>query len=156
MNIYIGDGSKIGIRIRNQHCNGNVEGSSLRKHIARAMGFQLVREQRESGSWRTRLGIPNPLDGEQQITNYMCSGGWKYVICPPRINAKDFQFYVIQHIEPAPLLNINEGNWNVNMINEYQNLMNQLENCPVHNYDLSVNIPNVSGVYLFVHVNEPM
>jgi hypothetical protein len=156
MNIYIGDGSKIKNRIRNQHCAGNVEGSSLRKHIALAMGFQIVKEQRENGTWATRLGLPNLNNGEQLITKYMRTGIWKFIICPPGISAKDFQFYAIQHIDPAPLLNINQGQWDVNMLKTYQILLNQLENCTAHNYNQTINIPNESGVYLFIHENEPI
>ena len=156
MNIYIGDGSKIKNRIRNQHCAGNVEGSSLRKHIALSMGFQLVKEQRENGTWRTRIGVPNPNVGEQQITNYMQTGKWKFIICPSGISAKDFQFYAIQHIVPNPLLNINQGAWDANMLKTYQNLLTQLENCQAHNYNQTLLIPNESGVYLFIHDKDPI
>jgi hypothetical protein len=155
MNIYIGDGSKIKTRIRNQHCVGNVEGSSLRKHIAIALGLTLARQQRVNGTWRVRINLPNPLIGEQQITNYLRTGKWKFVVCPPGIDAKDFQFYAIQNIKPPPILNINQGTWQVNMQAIYQEMLNQLLNCQAHNYDQTVNIPNEPGVYLFIHDNQP-
>ena len=155
MNIYIGDGSKIMNRIRNQHCSGNVEGSSLRKHIANALGFQFMRVQRANGSWRVRLNLPNPIIGEQQITNYLRSGHWKYIICPTGIEAKDFQFYAIQNIIPATLLNINQGQWDATKQNVYQGLLNQLINCNLYDYNQTIQIPNQPGVYLFVHNNEP-
>lgn len=155
MNIYIGDGSKIRTRIRNQHCGGNVEGSSLRKHIAKAMGYTLTRFQRTNGSWKVRLELPDPLIGEQQITDYLRNGSWKYVICPPQISAKDFQFYAIQNIFPPPILNINQGEWQEHMLPLYQNMLEQLLNCPTHNNIETINIPNESGVYLFLHDNHP-
>jgi hypothetical protein len=155
MNIYIGDGSRIMNRIKSQHCSGNVEGSSLRKHVANEMGFQLKKTQRENGNWRVRLDLPNPKIGESQITNYLRTGKWKFVICPIGVEAKDFQFYVIQNISPAPILNINMGNWNEEMLNVYKGLLNKLESCPVHNYNQIINIPNESGIYLFIHEKNP-
>jgi len=156
MNIYIGDGSKIKNRIRNQHCSGNVEGSSLRKHIAQAMDFTLTNQRRVNGSWRVRINLPNTIAGEQQITNYLRTGVWKFVVCPPEIDAKDFQFYAIQNINPTPILNINQGMWQVNMQATYQVMLNELSNCPVHNYAQTANIPNEYGVYLFIHENNPI
>jgi hypothetical protein len=156
MNIYIGDGSKIKSRIRNQHCGGNVEGSSLRKHIALNMGFQLTYIQRKSGNRRVRLDLPNPLIGEQRITGYMRSGLWKFVICPPDINARDFQFYAIQNINQTPILNVNPGKWDASFLNSYQGLLNQLVNCPAQNFVQTENIPNESGVYLFIHDKRPI
>ena len=95
MNIYVGDGSKIGERIKNNHCNGNVEGFSLRKHIASNLGF----EKRP----RVKLNVPNPKVGENKISNYLQSGEWKYLICETAEIAKDFQFYVIQNLIPKPV-----------------------------------------------------
>ncbi len=155
MNIYIGDGSKIRTRIRNQHCGGNVEGSSLRKHVANALGLALIRQQRMNGSWRVRINLPNPLTSEQLITNYLRTGKWKFVICPPGIDAKDFQFYAIQNILPTPILNINLGNWQINMEAIYQQMLNQLLMCQAHDYIQTNNIPNEPGVYLFIHDNQP-
>jgi hypothetical protein len=155
MNIYIGDGSQIRRRIRNEHCGGNVEGSSLRKPVARAMGYNFTQERRISGSLKVRLDLPNPAIGEQQITNYVRTGVWKFVVCPPGVKAKDFQFYAIQNINPPPILNINQGTWPANMQAIYQQMLNQLINCQAHNYDQTVNIPNEPGVYLFIHDNKP-
>jgi hypothetical protein len=115
------------------------------------MGFQLVKEQRENGTWRTRIGFPNPNDGEDRITNYVRTGKWKFIICPRGISAKDFQFYAIQHIFPIPLLYIKQGVWDVSMLNTYQILLNQLEDCIALNYNQTTIIPNESGVYLFIN-----
>jgi hypothetical protein len=156
MNIYIGDGSKIRNRIRNQHCNGNVESSSLRKHIAQTMGFHLQREQRLNGSTRVRLAMENASVGEQIISNYLKSGSWKFVICPPSINAKDFQFYAIQNITPRPLLNVNMGEWGISFEYQYRNLLDQLLNCLPHNFEDLINVPNESGVYLFLSEIQPL
>lgn len=155
MNIYIGDGSRIMTRIKNQHCSGNVEGSSLRKHIAKAMGFHLCKTLRDNGSWRVRLDLPNPKSGESQITNYLRTGEWKFVVCPDGIDAKDFQFYAIQNISPTPILNINFGNWNEEMLKVYKDLLCKLESCPAHHYNQLAIIPNESGVYLFIHKENP-
>jgi hypothetical protein len=155
MHIYVGDGSKIGTRIKNQHCGGNVEGSSIRKLVARAMRYTFTQQRRIKGSLKVRLNLQNPSTGEKQITNYIRNGVWKYIVCPPTIDAKDFQFYVIQNINPTPILNINQGTWQVNMQAIYQEMLNQLLNCESHNYDQTVNIPNEPGVYLFIHDNQP-
>jgi hypothetical protein len=155
MHIYVGDGSKIGTRIKNQHCGGNVEGSSMRKLVARAMGYTFTQQRRLKGSWKVRLDLPNPSTGEKQITNYIRNGVWKYIVCPSTIDAKDFQFYVIQNIIPAPILNINQGKWQEDMQPVYQNMLQQLLNCQAHNYDQSVNIPTEPGVYLFIHDEDP-
>ena len=103
MNIYVGDGSKIGKRVKNNHCTGNVEGSSLRKHIASNLGFEIIKEKRPSGSTRVKLNVPNPNVGENKISNYLQSGEWKYLICETVEIAKDFQFYVIQNLIPKPV-----------------------------------------------------
>lgn len=155
MHIYIGDGSKIGTRITKQHCGGNVEGSSLRKLVARAMGYTFTQQRRSKGSLRVRIDLPSPLIGEKQITNYLRIGKWKFVICPPGIEAKDFQFYAIQNINPPPILNINQGTWKENRLEVYQGMLNELLNCQAHNYAQTVNIPDEPGVYLFIHDNQP-
>ena len=103
MNIYVGDGAKIRERIRKNHCTGNLEGSALRKHIASNLGFAITKEKRPSGSTRGRLNIPNPMEGENNISNYLQSGEWKYLICETAEIAKDFQFYVVQNLIPKPL-----------------------------------------------------
>ncbi len=155
MHIYIGDSSKIRTRIRNQHCGGNIEGSSMRKLVARNMGYTFTQERRINGSLKVRLNMPNPSSGEKLITNYIRFGVWKYVVCPPTIDAKDFQFYVIQNIIPTPILNINHGNWQKDKGPIYQNMLQQLLNCAPHNYEETANIPDASGVYLFLHDKQP-
>jgi hypothetical protein len=155
MNIYVGDGSKIGERVKNNHCTGNVEGSSLRKHIASNLGFGITKEKRPSGTTKVRLNIPNPKEGENKISNYLQSGEWKYLICETAEIAKDFQFYVIQNLFPQPLLNVNMGSWNPNNENMYLAMLQELQNCISLNYQETVNIPLLPGVYLFIHKNQP-
>jgi hypothetical protein len=41
--------------------------------------------------------------GENNISNYLQSGEWKYLICETAEIAKDFQFYVVQNLIPKPL-----------------------------------------------------
>ncbi len=99
--------------------------------------------------------MPTPLIGEQRITNYLRTGKWKFVVCPVGIEAKDFQFYAIQKIKPQPILNSNQGKWQVDMESIYSKLLNQLINSSNHSYDQTTNIPNEPGVYLFIHEYKP-
>ncbi len=154
-NIYIGDGSKIKTRIRNQHCSGNVEGSSLRKHVAKNMGYNLKITIREKGSKKTRLDISNPNDGENEINEYMHNGKWKYVNCISAAEAKDFQFFAIQKINPPTLFNINKGSWDIKKTDRYEELFKILINCTPLSYDETKVIPNLPGVYLFLSDTEP-
>jgi hypothetical protein len=155
MNIYIGDGSKIKTRIRNQHCSGNVEGSSLRKHVAKNIGYNLSTTTREKGSAKTRLDLIDPSFGENHITEYMRSGKWKFVNCNPGPEAKDFQFFAIQKINPSTLLNINNGAWDIKNRDRYEELFKILIDCPPLSYDETKVIPNLPGVYLFLSDTEP-
>ncbi len=155
MNIYIGDGSKIKTRIRNQHCSGNVEGSSLRKHVAKNIGYNLSTTTREKGSAKTRLDLIDPSFGENHINEYMRSGKWKYVNCISAAEAKDFQFFAIQKINPPTLFNINKGSWDIKTKDRYEELFKILIDCPPLSYDETKVIPNLPGVYLFLSDTEP-
>ena len=155
MNIYIGDGSKIRTRIRNQHCSGNVEGSSLRKHVAKNMGYNLSTTTREKGSTKTRLDLIDPSIGENHITEYMRSGKWKFVNCTSAAEAKDFQFFAIQKINPPTLLNINTGNWDIKKLDRYEQLFEKLMNCTPLSYEETKLVPSLPGVYLFLSDMEP-
>ena len=125
MIIYVGDSSNVVNRILTNHCSGNVEGSALRKHIAKEMGYRIKRTRRPSGSMKTRIDLPNPREGETSVSSYIRSGWWKYVICNSNEEAQDFQWYAIEHLQP--LLNVNRKRWERDNVSRYQMLLEELK-----------------------------
>lgn len=146
MNIYIGDGNNIQNRILNQHCKGNVEGSALRQHVATEMGYELARQRRPSGSIKIRIDLPVPSIGEINVSTYIQSGLWQYAICNGAQEAKNFQWYAIEQL--MPILNVNQGNWDINNLTRYQQLLLQLQNCHLTSFAQLVTIPQIYSVYL--------
>lgn len=49
---YVGDTNNIIIRIRTDHCSGNVEGSAFRKLVAETLNLEIVKTRRASGTTR--------------------------------------------------------------------------------------------------------
>ncbi|NQS98437.1 MAG: hypothetical protein HQ591_08290 [candidate division Zixibacteria bacterium] len=153
MLIYVGDSGNVVKRILINHCSGNVEGSALRKHIAKEMGFDILREVRKSGSTKYRINLPNPLDGEKIITEYIRSGWWKYVICDSMKEAKGFQWYAIEKLDP--LLNINRKSWDETEALQYKELLEELQGSEVLHCNKLREKPTGPGVYALYHNMEP-
>lgn len=91
--IYVGDSGNVTKRIRPDHCRGgDVEGSALRERIAERKRYPIKKTKRLSGSEQKRLDLPDPRVGEREITLYVKSGKWRYVVCAPNEEARDFQW----------------------------------------------------------------
>jgi arylsulfatase A-like enzyme len=83
------------------------------------------------------------------------SGKWKFVNCTSAAEAKDFQFFAIQKINPPTLLNINTGNWDIKKLDRYEQLFEILMNCTPLSYEETKLAPSLPGVYLFLSDTEP-
>jgi len=154
MVIYVGDSKNVINRIRTNHCRGNVEGSKLREQVAMKMGFEIKKTKRCSGSQRKRIDIPIPKIGEESVSDYICSGEWRYVICKSYDEAHDFQWYVIERLKPC--LNIESRSWKSENLQRYQALMDKLTKSPLLRYDQIFGIPiSGPGVYILYHQQLP-
>lgn len=151
--IYAGDARDIVKRIRSDHCRGNVEASALRKHIAEYRRYPIKKTRRTSGSYRVRLDLPDPKAGEQNISAYLRCGVWKYVLCDSYEEAKDFQWYVIDALNP--LLNVQHKPWNRDNLARYQTLLAELTSATARNYEQLRNTASGPGVYVLFHEATP-
>jgi len=151
--IYAGDAGDVVKRIRSNHCGGNIEASALRKHIAENKGYPIKKTRRSSGSYRVRLDLPDPKAGEQDISAYLRTGLWKFVICDSHGEAQDFQWYVIDVLKP--LLNVHHKTWNRENLARYQALLAELTSAPGMSCEQLRNTASSSGVYVFFHEAAP-
>ncbi len=151
--IYVGDAHNVVNRIVFNHCRGNVEASALRKHIAEAMGYKLKRTKRPSGSTRVRIDMPDPQIGERKISAYIQTGKWKYVICESYNEAHDFQWYVIEMLNP--LLNKERKQWDIRRSDRYSFLLQELSKCPPLQCTQLIYQAAGPGVYAFYHIIPP-
>jgi len=148
--IYVGDAKDVIKRIRTNHCNGNIEASALRKHIAKEKGYPIKTTPRSSGSLRVRLDIPDPHAGEQDITAYMKEGVWMFIFCNSYEEAHDFQWYVIEML--APQLNADRKSWNMQYLTRYKSLFAELSNANSLSCDQLKDVTKSEpGVYVFYH-----
>jgi hypothetical protein len=97
--IYVGDASNLRRRIH-QHGRGNVEGSALRKHLAKTLGYELARTRRPSGSTRVRIDAPDPRAAEQQVSDYIAGGAWRWAACTSKEEAQALQWAAIEALDP--------------------------------------------------------
>jgi len=153
MIIYVGDAHNVIKRIRTNHCSGNVEASALRKHVAEAKGYRIRSTRRSSGSTRVRIDLPNPRMGGKDVSDYIRSGKWRYVICNSYTEANDFQWYAIEQLNPA--LNRNCKPWNRGNLQRYQTLLAQLTSSPELNCDQLHGMQSGPGVYVLYHQQKP-
>ena len=151
--IYVGDARNVVKRILSNHCKGNVEASALRKHIAEAMGYKLTKTRRPSGSTRVRIDLSDPQIGENKISVYIESGKWRYVICQSYNEAHDFQWYVIELLNP--LLNKERRQWNREKSDRYAILFQKLLSNPLLNCRKLYGRYTGPGVYVFYHNTPP-
>ncbi len=151
--VYVGDSKDVIKRIRTNHCRGNVEGSALRKHVAQAKDYRIKKTRRPSGSTRIRIDLPDPHRGEQDVSDYIRSGEWKYVLCASASEAEDFQWYVIDQLNP--LLNRTQKPWNRGNLQRYYALLAQLTNSPVLTCEQIRSMQSGPGVYVLYHQRRP-
>lgn len=142
---YVGDSKHVGRRIRRNHCRNHVYGSALRRHVARGMGFTVTAER--------RLQHEDPAAAEQAITDYMKSGWWQYVCCDSPGEARRFQWYVIEHMNPA--LNRDRRPWDDASEPRFRQLLAELLDSRRLTWDEFSNDHDCPGVYVFYHREPP-
>ena len=145
--IYVGDSGRVNGRVADGHCNGNVEGSSCRKHVARAMGFTIQNAGR-------RKKITCPENGEEIVSAYLRSGYWQCASCRNPNEAKSFQFFLIQRRKP--LLNKDIGKWEQSNRERYEQLLDQWAQAKHVKCAEKTQMPSESGVYGFFHDQGPL
>lgn len=153
MILYVGDARDVIKRILTNHCNGNVEASALRRHVAEAMGYKLRSTRRTSGSLSVRIDLPDYRTGEAQVSNYIRSGLWRYVICSSCEEAHDFQWFAIDRLKP--ILNRNREAVGYEREERYQSLLAQLTQSPALKFSQLRGTPSGPGVYVFEHEHMP-
>ena len=153
MIIYVGDSKDVIKRIRTNHCRGNVEASALRKYVAEALGYRIKITKRPSGSRRVRIDLPDPRRGEKDVSDYIRSGKWRYVLCISSVEAEDFQWYVIDQLNP--LLNRERKPWNHGNLQKYHSLLVQLKSSSALNYKQLSYMKSGPGVYVLHHQRKP-
>ena len=124
MIIYVGDGSDMVRRVKSNHCSSNVEGSALRKSVAKAKGWRLSYTKRLSGSTRVRIDSADPKRDEKTVSDYIRAGSWRLVACASSEEANDFQWFAIKQLNP--LCNITRRVWDVHKEVRYRQLLRQL------------------------------
>ena len=153
LTIYVGDSRNVVRRIRCDHCNGNVEASALRRHVAEMIGYTFTKTRRESGSRRIRLNLPEPQGGEQVISDYLRSAVWKYILCESYEEAHDFQWYCIDRLRPH--LNSGKKKWDERNAERYLRLLNNLVASTGYSYTRLDQNQTGPGVYVLYHSNYP-
>jgi len=149
--IYVGDSKDVMGRIRG-HCSGNVEGSALRKAVARSRGYALSVTRRQSGQ-KIRIDSAKSSEGEDDISSYLASGTWAWVVCDSPEESQDFQWYAIDALKPV--LNMVTRTWTKTASARYVSLLQQLEQCmPLRSSDLAGRTSG-PGVYVFHHNLRP-
>ena len=151
--IYVGDSGNIIKRILTNHCSGNVEASALRKYVAIEKGYKIKKTKRSGGSTRVRIDLPDPRVGEVNVSDYLRSGYWKYIICDSPAEANDFQNYVIEQLKP--ILNRICKPWNHGNLPRYVSLLNKLISSSALNYEQLHSMESGPGVYVFYHQVKP-
>lgn len=153
MIIYVGDAKDVVKRILTNHCSGNIEGSALRRHISEAKGYRIKLTRRPSGSTRVRIDLPNPSDGEGEVSAYIRSGEWRFVLCDSYTEANDFQWFAIEQLKPH--LNRDRRPWNSRNLQKYQSLLAKLTSSPGQKCDQLRGLRSGPGVYVLYHQFEP-
>ena len=147
--IYVGDASNLRRRIQ-QHGRGNVEGSALRKHVAQALGYGLVRTRRSSGSTRVRINAPDPRAAEERVSAYLQSGAWRWVKCATSEEAHELQWAAIAALDPA----LNRDRRHPPPDNQLADLVRQLRAAPAVPH-AALYPPAAPGVYALYHARLP-
>jgi len=124
MILYVGESKRVLYRITHDHFAGNIEGSALRRHVARNFGFEIIKQKRSSGSTRYRIGSENPRESEKRISQYVRTCEWKFVFCNSPSEARDFQWFVIK--KQMPVFNVTRLPWDTSTQIRYEDLFSLL------------------------------
>ena len=153
--LYVGYSNDMMRRILQDHCGSgtNVEASTLRMSIAEAMGYRIKRTKRATGSYKTRIDLANPREGEDRVSEYIRSGKWKYVICQSLDEARGFKKYAMERLQPR--LNKERVVGIRQITQRYEDLLNQLEACPLLSYSHLSRRQSGPGVHVFYHEQMP-
>ncbi len=147
--MYVGDSNNVFARINKKHSTGNVKVSAFRASVAERMGFPVVSEPTTSKKGKkynkVYINLPNRRDAERQVSRYIASGRWKFVACVSKDEARDFQYYAIDRINPE--LNRDRPRWNTSMEGRYALLLTELLECEWHLRNSPL-IHDGPGVYL--------
>ena len=147
--IYVGDSKNVFTRINNKHSTGNVKVSAFRASVAKRMGVPVISEPTNSRNGRryqkVYINLPNRRDAERQVSGYIAKGRWKFVACVSKEEARDFQYYAIDKINPE--LNRDRPSWNKEKEGRYAVLLSELLECEWHLRNSPL-IHNGPGVYL--------
>jgi len=127
----------------------NVEASALRKQIAEYKNYPIKKTRRPSGFYRVRLDLSDPKAGEKDISTYLRTGLWKFVICDSHEEAQEFQWYVIDVLKP--LLNVRHKPWNRDNKARYQELLAELMSAHGATCEQLRNKASGPGVYVLFH-----
>ena len=100
-----------------------------------------------------RLDLPNSREGEKDISRYIRSGKWRYCLCDSPTEAIDFQWYVIEKLNP--LLNVERRSWNQNFQGKYETLLKKLIASREFTCDELKIHPTGPGVYVLYHYVDP-
>ena len=151
MKIYIGESKNTRKRIY-MHFSPSIESSFLRKRIAQCRDYEIITTPRDAGNMRVTLAIEAL---EDNITEYLEGGKWKYVNCKDKNEAVAFKDFAISRLDPM-LIHTNNL-YPPGIIQRFEELLVQLNNC--QEYTLSRNnlqmIPNSPGVHLFISEQDP-
>ena len=100
-----------------------------------------------------RLNLPTPREDEEQVSIYIRAGKWRYCLCETPVEANDFQWYVIEKLNP--LLNVTRKGWEPKAKTRYEILMQNLISSREFSYDELRYQPTGPGVYVLSHESEP-
>ena len=154
MVIYVGDANDVAKRILSNHGSGNVEGSALRRHVATAMGLRISSTKRASGTTKVRIDSNNPRQDEGTVTVYIRSGSWRIVRCSTYEEANDFQWFLIDRLNP--LCNVTRKGWNQANTARYEQLLEVCTTGRAMRFDEVKNSGSDGpGVYVLEHPNRP-
>lgn len=154
MVIYVGDAGDVVKRILTNHSSGNVEGSALRRHIAKAKGFRISSTKRSSGSTKVRIDSDNPRRDEQTVSTYIRAGSWRIVLCSTYDEAHDFQWFAIEQL--TPVCNHTREAWDARKSARYQQLLKHLTtSCPMTYTEVRALRVSGPGVYVLEHQSRP-
>jgi len=133
--VYVGDARDVVERVSQNHCVGNVEVSALRKYVAEALGFR------------------DPKKGEAAVSEYIHGGWWLFIVLPSYEDAHDFQWYVIEKLDP--ILNRTPKPYARARVKVYEDWLSKLEESrPWICQDIG-DAESGSGVYVLYHDSEP-
>lgn len=150
MIIYVGDSSRTRERIRRDHCSGNVYGSALRRHVAKALGYSLRPRNGGNGS---EIDLTDPSVGEAAVSTYIRGGRWRVIACRTVEESKDFQWFAVDRLKPQ--LNRDRKDWDRANEERYNELLRMLQEVPLQEWGRAAEDVPGPGVYVLEHEQLP-